>query len=323
MKRFYLLFKAICGSTLFIGLQQLIELKTHGFCLQKIQASDLPFQSRFEPPPLSLEEERKIRALLAQPFHMIGAGSECFAFASQDGQTVIKFFKLDHARPVYLHRGIFLENHSTHAGTLSDHFLTHLNLIPPFHEMLKRFLGMREYRLNRTFSSIKLSYDKLKEETGLLYLHLNPTTHLHQTLTLYDACGIAHVIDLDQTRFFLQKKAIPLEKQLLSWKKQGLHKQATQTIDAFLHLLLTRCQKGFADRDIVDRNFGVIGTEVIEIDSGSFFENLKMKERWIYRQELFYATLELKKWLKKHYPEMVLYLEEKVTEMICEKQEIL
>jgi hypothetical protein len=301
---------------LYLGLQQLIELSTHGFCLQRILADDLPRQTRWETPPLSSEQQSEIDRLLSQPYRMLGAGSECFAFASEDGTAVIKFFKLDHARPVYFHRGIFLEDHSQKAGTLSNHPLTTLSLPGPLQGALKRFLGIREFRLERTFQSIKLAYDALREETGLIYLHLNPTIDLHRTLTLYDACGIRHEVPLDSAKFFLQKRATPTEKHFAQLKKTGDHKSAEASVDSLIQMILTRCCKGFGDRDIINRNIGFIGTQAIEIDSGSFLKNSRMREPWLYKQELFYATLELKLWMKKHYPEMVQYLEDRISEEI-------
>jgi hypothetical protein len=311
--------KIFIGFALFVGLQQLIELKTLGFWLQKIQADDLPYQQQWETSPLTSEEKLQLKTVLSQDYHLIGVGSECFAFMSRDGQSVIKFFKLDHTRPVYFKTGLFVEDDSAFAGTLSHHSLTRLILPPPFHHWLRRFLGIREFRIQRTFSSIKLAYDNLKEETGLLYLHLNPTDHLCQTLTLYDANNISHEIDLDSTRFFLQKRAIPLEHHFAALHKYGRDEEVKKSIDSFLHLILMRCKKGFADRDIFNKNFGFIGNQAIEIDTGSFHRNEQMQEPPIYKQELFFATLELKKWLKKHYPELVGYLEEKVSDAICSK----
>jgi hypothetical protein len=315
MKFARLLIKFFVAIGLYIGLQQLIELKTHGFCLQRILADDLPFQAKWETSPLSAEEELEVDSLLSQPYHMIGAGSECFAFASADGRAVIKFFKLDHTRPIYFHRGVFLEDHSKLAGTLSNHPLTHISSPP-----LKRFLGIREFRIERTFSSIHLAYENLRDETGLLYLHLNPTDLLRKTLTLYDACGIAHSVDLDTSKFFLQKRAIPLENHFAALQKKKAEAEAKLSIDSLVQLLTGRCKKGFSDRDIVNRNFGYIGTQAIEIDSGSFRKNSRMRQPWIYKQELFYATLELKSWLKKNYPEMVGYLEDKVTNEIFQDE---
>jgi hypothetical protein len=178
---------------------------------------------------------------------------------------------------------------------------------------------MREYRIQRTINSIKLAYDALKEETGLIYLHLNSTSHLHKTLTIYDACRIPHQVDLDQAKFFLQKKATPLHERFLELKAKGAHEEAKKSIDSVIAMILSRCKKGFADRDIVDRNFGLIQTRAIEIDSGSFLKNPEMENPWAYKQELFYATLELKLWLKKHYPEMAVFLEDRVNEEILKE----
>ncbi len=302
-----LLFKILFAIGIFLGLQQCIERVTRGFCLQKILCTDLPFHPQFE----STLPFSPIEPLLEQEYTFLGAGSECFAFLSQDGTTVIKFFKLDFARPVYFRRGLIDENYASYAGTLSGHPLTQ-NENP----LLKRLLGIREFRIQRTFSSLKLAFDALQEETGLLYLHLNPTHHLNKKLTLKDACGIAHVVDLDTTRFFLQKKAVPIEEGLATYLKHGQKAEARACIDSLVQMILSRCQKGFSDRDILDRNFGLIDTQAIEIDSGSFIPNEKMQTPTEYKQEIFFATLELKEWLQEIAPDMALYLEEKITQCL-------
>lgn len=315
-KALLLVLKFFIAIGLFAGIQQLVELKTRGFCLQKIQADDLPWQASFEIPPLSLEEEGHVQQLLSQNFHMIGAGSECFAYLSDDRETVIKFFKLDHVRPVYLHRGLLQEDHSALAGTLSDHPLTKVSLPEPLQHWLKKVLGIREYRLQRTLGSIRVAWDDLREETGLLYLHLNPTHHLQRRLSLYDSCGIRHEIDLDRAKFFLQKRATPTEQHFATLKKSGDHQSARESIDALIAMILGRCKKGFYDRDILNRNLGFIGTRVIEIDAGSFIKSPRMKEPSAYKRELFFATRELKHWLEKNDPPMARYLEDRVTEEI-------
>lgn len=301
----------LVGCLLYLGLQQLIELTTHGFCLQRIQACNLPHQERWETPPLSTEEQLQVEKILEQPFRLIGSGSECFAFLSQDEKTVIKFFKLDQFRPVYLHRGLFLEDYSQYAGTLSPR---------PFSwrsHWIDRLLGIREFRLQRTFSSIHLAFNTLKEETGLIYLHLNPSHHFKTPLTLYDSCGLAHQIDLNGAKFVLQQRASPLMTHFKELLSKGLYTEAKTSIDTLIDLLLIRCKKGISDRDIVSRNFGYIGDRAIEIDAGSFTKMDAMKEKWLYRQELLYATLELKLWLKEQDPELALYLEAQVREKMA------
>lgn len=304
--KFFLKCSLCIGS--FLLLQQLIECKTRGFGLNRVQANDLPFYPGWEVEPLDEVTSQSIDAKLLQNYHFLGAGSECFAFISDDGTTVIKFFKLDLLRPVYLYRGLFREDYSEYAGTFSTH--------PLINNYTKRLFGMREYRLKRTFDSLKLSYEELKEETGLLYLHLNPTQHIKKHLRFYDSCGIAHLIDLDTAKFFLQRKAVLVEERLLELKKGNNEKKAKECIDSLITLILKRCKKGFADRDILNRNLGFLGTKAIEIDLGSFTRASKMKQPWLYQQEVYYATLELKEWLKKHYPELSCYLEERVHQEI-------
>jgi hypothetical protein len=285
--------------SLFIGLQQLIELSTRGFYLEKILASDLITDSAWDS---GQQEEIPILEICKQPFTFLGAGSECFAFLSQDQTTVIKFFKVDLFRPVYFFRGLFFENYSSYAGTISR-----LN-----YPLIKRVLGMREYRIARTWNSLKLSYDHLKEETGLLYLHLNPSEHLHKKVTLYDPNHIAHTIDLDTTRFYVQKRATPLVTHLLQLKEEGEHARAQACVASFCKLILDRCQKGFADRDPYMKNFGFIGDRAVELDTGSFIRDERMKEARFYKQELLFTTRELKTWAAKHYPQLSGFIEQQL-----------
>lgn len=305
MKKILLfLFKSACALGLFIGLQQVIELKTRGFYLQKIVSDDLYDNPDWDV-SIAAEQEQAVLRTLNQPFTFLGAGSEAFAFLSADEQYVLKFFKLDAVRPVYVLRGLFAEDHSSKAGTLSSLYTQCENLPWRLDAITKRVLGMREYRIGRTFYSLKRAYDNLREETGLMYLHLNPTSHIHQKLILYDPNGIAHQIDADTSRFYVQKRAIPLEKHFLALKKNQEHERAKKSIASLCRLIVDRCRKGFADRDPYNKNFGFIDDRAIEIDTGSFIPDSQMKEPFLYKRELLFVTLELRKWAKYHYPELL------------------
>ena len=304
-KNFIFLCKAVCVLAIFIGVQHLIERKTHGFYLQRILSEDLFIQPDWDIAALNQEEERVIKELLDQPFTFLGSGSECFAFLSQDEKTVIKFFKLDYFRPIYFLRGLFSENHRENAGTLSSIYTQLSPFCFGMDSLVKRVVGMREFRIGRTFKSLKLSYDHLKEETGLIYLHLNPTSLFHKKLTLYDPNGIAQEIDLDSTRFYIQKRATPLEKHLLALKENHEQKRAEQCLASLCNLIVQRCRKGFADRDPYNKNFGFIEDRAIEIDTGSFIPYLRMQEPRFYKQELLFIALGIKQWAKSHYPELL------------------
>ena len=149
---------------------------------------------------------------------------------------------------------------------------------------------------------------------------MNPTQHFHKALTIYDSCGIAHQVDLDTTKFFIQKRAIPFEQHFALLKKKGEDELAKASINSLIAIIVDRCKKGFADRDIATKNFGYIGTQAVEIDCGSFIKKEKMADPWIYKQELFYATLELKSYFAKKYPEIAQYLEKRVCDEVCHQQ---
>jgi hypothetical protein len=288
-KKIFTLFGLIA---LFLGLQQLIEKQTHGFYLQKILAHDIASRKEWQNLPPSID----VLTRLDQPYYFLGAGSECYAFLSADGKSVIKFFKLDKLRPVYLLRGLFLEDYSAFAKESSCF------------AFIKRILGMRAFRIQRTFNSLKLSHDYLKEETGILYLHLSAGDLIDKKCTLYDPCGIAHTIDLNQTHFYLQECATTLTQHFLILKEKGGWEEACRCVDSLCELIVQRALKGFADRDPRIKNFGFIGQRALEIDAGSFIPSIQMREPQSCRQELFYATRELDEWAQKNYPDLASYL---------------
>lgn len=302
----------------YLGLEQLIDLQTKGFCLQKILATDLPYNPQWEISPLTEEQKKEVDRVLQQPFRLIGSGSECFAFVSEDGKTVIKFFKLSFARPFYYHRGLFSEDHSAYAGTLSNHPLTKQKWIAPLDQYRKRLLGIREFRLTRTFSSCKLAYDRLQEETGVFYLHLNPTDEFHRNLTLIDKNGIAYEVPIDESKFLLQRKAEPLEKHFKRLVQEQRYEDAQESIDSLFRLIINRCKKGFFDRDFINRNLGYMDNCAIEIDLGSFIPDPHMAEPMACKKELYFATLELREWLEEHAPELLSYFDTKLQEKLYE-----
>lgn len=311
-KKFTTFCFVLCGFAVYLGLQQLIELKTRGFCLQKIFSRDLFINPEWDIGPLKEKEQTDVLHALDQPYTFLGAGSECFVFLSKDGKTVIKFFKLNLFRPIYFLRGQFTEDHREKAGTLSSLSKKFSHFPHSLEHVANRALGMREFRIGRTFKSLKIAYDSLKEEVGLLYLHLNPTSCFHKTLILYDPNGIAHEIDIDSTRFYLQRHATSLKSHLLTLKKYQDHRRAQKSLTSLCDLILDRCRKGFADRDPYSKNFGFIDDQAIELDAGSFAFCPQMKDPHFYKQELFYIALQLNHWIQKNYPQLLGHLHAKV-----------
>lgn len=309
---------AVCT---YLGLEQLVERSTRGFWIERVKADNLSYQAAFETTPSTKEELASIKTLLKQPFYLMGSGSECFAFISQDGKYVIKLFKLDHLRPVYLRKGIFRHDLREYASSLSPEPPYQKYFPKTIQNLLNRVRGIREFRVQRTFQSIVLAYNQLKKETALVYVHLNPSEEFTEPLVLYDSCHIAHQVDPNAVRFVIQETATPFIPHMKALIKAEKKEEIERSLSSLLDLLIHRCKNGLADRDIIARNFGFVRGDAIEIDTGSFSRSSKMKEDWIYTQEIYYATLEIRSWLEKQNPQIATRFSELVDEKISQEGE--
>ncbi|MGE5196844.1 MAG: hypothetical protein ACM3JI_05900 [Anaerolineae bacterium] len=265
--------------------------ETAGFRLSKIQ-SDLAFDPRWEV-HLNEEEKQQVQTILDQPFYFLGSGGQCYAFLSQDGSFVLKFFKHQHMR-----------QHS---------LLNRIALVGFFERLRQQIVNARKKRLEYIFGSCKMAYECLKEETGLIAIHLNKTSYLKKQLTLLDKLGIAHQVRIDEVEFVLQRKADLVYTTLSRLMESNNISSAKNCLDSLLELIVKRCKNGVADRDpIIKRNFGFIGEQAIEIDLGSFIEDPFLKKPYAYKKDLFYQTIKLRHWLKRHYPPLSSHLEEQL-----------
>lgn len=263
MKLIKIMLIALCA----FGVERFCHQQTEGFRIRKI-ASDLPFRAEWATPSASNE----IRTLLKQPYHFLGSGGQCYAFLSEDGSTVIKFFKHHHLRPL------------------------------PFSIQAQK----RTATLNHTFSSFKIAYDHLREETGILYLHLNRTRDLKIKMTLIDPIGISHEIDLDTTTFAVQKCAKPALPTLQKLCFEKKVEEAGSHLASLLDMMMVRVRSGIGDCDPnIHNNIGFIDGKAVEIDLGSFFLDETLADPLAQKRVLFFETLKLRRWLKKRTPELL------------------
>ena len=90
----------IC-AVVFYYIGSFCDQQTDRFSIARIH-SDLPFNPAWETAFLSAEKKAELRKLLDQKFHYLGCGGQCFAFASEDGSYVVKFFKHKVRKPFLL-----------------------------------------------------------------------------------------------------------------------------------------------------------------------------------------------------------------------------
>lgn len=248
--------------------------ETDGFTIAKIRPSHA-FHPEWEVGGGSLPSD-----ILKQPFYYLDSGGQCFAFLSADGQYVLKFFK-NHFRSVF--------------------------------PLSAKKQAKREKKLLRDFTSYTIAFQELREECGLLYLHINPTEHLQKRVSIVDKLGIQHELSLDQHAFILQKRAdlvYPYFERLI---QRGEKEEARAAISALVALIADRCQKGIFDEDArIHRNFGFIDKQAILIDVGRLRKDATRMQREVYTQDVRIITKRWRAWLLQQDPSLSAFLDQEI-----------
>ncbi|MBI3236610.1 MAG: hypothetical protein HYZ48_02760 [Chlamydiales bacterium] len=120
----------------------------------------LEADARWEIPPPTQEEYTLLDEILKQPFRYLAKGNHTFAFVSEDNRYVIKFHK----------------------------YPSHMRILPwvnrPFaYRFSDKRIRIKEYnhkKLDYNLKSYKDSFCDLKEECGLIYVHINKIVNHHE-----------------------------------------------------------------------------------------------------------------------------------------------
>lgn len=293
MKR---LFSSFLTLTLFVGSYLLFShfcnAQTDGFSVARIH-SELSFNPAWEVDPLSFDQEQTLCTVLNQKFRYLGCGGQCFAFVSEDDKWVIKFFKHRFRKPFS--------------------YFYHASLPMWIDRVRERKLHKALFKLNRDFTSYKIAYEDLREESGLLYIHLNKNEVNFPTLTIVDKIGISHKICLSEVEFVVQKKAELAYDHIGALMKNNDLSGARAALHSILQTLILRCQRGIYDEDPpIHRNLGFVDAQPIFIDVGRFRRDESRKNPEIYKKDLTLITKRLRRWLEENYPPLTTLLDEEL-----------
>lgn len=175
----------------------------------------------------------------------------------------------------------------------------------------KYVLKIFKNQSHRNIESYQIAATELKEESGLLYMHLNKTQEFNQKVVLIDNLNIAHTLDLDSTAFAIQKKADLIFPTLLALRQKNDLKGAQEALSELLSLIAKRCQKGISDHDPLIRcNFGFVGRQAMHIDLGPFAHDATLKEAKNCHKEIEkIVSMRLRSWITREYPELVSHLD--------------
>jgi len=218
-----------------------------GFSVAKM-SDPLPFDVRWE---VESPSSFQVRLLLSQPFYYMGKGSQSYVFESADKQYVLKFFRLSRYRLPAFQEALPL---------------------PPFLAAIQnKRIDEKRLKQEKLFSSCKLAFNELKEECGLVYLHLNKTTHLTQEVTLYDNLKRPHKIQIDQYAFMIQRRGEQVYSYLGRLINEGKTDEVQKAVRSLSSLLDRRAEKGIADGDAeIHKNAGFLNGKALFIDVGQF-----------------------------------------------------
>lgn len=198
------------------------------------------------------------REVFESHYSYLGKGGQCYVFASE--KYVLKFFRTPQLRI--------------------------LSLLAPFSSKFKE----KENELKEVYQSCLIAKNYLKEETGLIGLHLNPSDQVEGTFRIFDKLKIEHLIDAKSYSWIIQKKAELVQEHFLKCDA----KEARSAYLRLMALIEAERKKGVVDSDAnLSKNFGFVGETPIQIDIGRFSlgtTRCKPKEEELYC------------WLKKQYP---------------------
>jgi hypothetical protein len=188
----------------------------------------------------------EVLSKIDQSFSYLARGRQSFVFVSEDGQYVLKLPRSDLPKLPFWKRSLFPER------------------------SWRASFEKKELRRKRALDSFELAYTQLKEETGLVYLHLARTEGSHE-VEIVDRIGRRHRVCLDKTLFFLQKRYPLAFPELKSRLEKGDEEGVKTFLNAFLDMVLLRAKKGIFNSDSEFlMNFGIDQNRIYQIDIGSF-----------------------------------------------------
>jgi hypothetical protein len=215
-------------------------------------------------------------------YSYLGRGRQCYAFASSDGRYVLKLPRYDRT-----------------------HLPLWLKSLPWLKRMRQRKMQKCTAKNQFFHASLRLANEKLKKETGLIYLHLDPTTHLKRSIKIQNRLSQTYFIPLDTTAFAIQEKAplmIPALQREIE-KKNAM--EAKKILRSFLRLIQDQAEKGVCNVDTsISKNFAIQKGTGLEIDLGSFYQPINQEESI---QSIKQMTSKLKSWLDKKDPDLALW----------------
>lgn len=265
----------------------------YSFYVTSFSLANISFESTSYNPPFNVDNQDKssVINILNQKFYYLGQGNQTYAFLGTDGTTVLKFFKFGHLKP-----SLFFKT-----SNLSQ-----------------------EKRFFKIFAGTVIAFEHNRDNTGLLYVHLNKSNNLHLTVDVVDRLGVIHKINLDDVVFVVQKKITPTRQELKRLFDNGDITTVKKRLSSLIALYLSEYSRSIYDRDhnLMD-NTGFDGNKALRLDVGKLRKDPMALTLKFQKDDLAkIASQRLLKWTSSYYPahreEMKVFLEQELSTIFQE-----
>ena len=263
--------------------------KRQGFCYEKIHSED-GYNSRWDFGPPSKRQQTLLDQISCQPFTLLGSGKNCYAFVSDDGKIVVKFFKQKRLQ--------------------GKRLLPHLPIPKVVQAFRQEILSTHHLKKDALYQSYQIAYERLFEQTGILYLHLTKTKGLNRTIHLKTPKGKSLILELDDLEFLIQKRGFSVFDTMKKYPEKR-----KKIIVSILDLIVQISQQRIGNRLVnCEADLGVLQEKVIQIGVGKFYPSIRKS---LTKEELETKTLPIKTFLETIDPKLIPYLEEQIQCVLC------
>lgn len=288
---------SIAAILMFYGAMRLYFNATDDFRVSNI-TYEMPYQKDWDIDTLNPKQELQLQHILSQQFAYLGKGAQSYAFASDDGKYVIKFFKFKHLRPSWFHS-----------------VLPSVSFVKEFKE---KQAARKRRKLYGVFQGYKTAYDLHKQESGILFVQLNIQNNPQRNVIVRDKLGIKRTIALENIPFILQEKGETLRVVLKNFLDQGNLTAAEKRINDIFDLYVSEYQKGIYDHDHgVMYNTGFVGDRPIHLDVGKLVKEESMRDPKNAHADLLLVAAKMKAWTHQNYPQyevqLSTYIDKKIS----------
>jgi hypothetical protein len=295
LKRIFFIF---LGIFVVISISKGWHILTSGFQTNKILPPRDCICSKNELPK-NLDEE--FLSIFDQEYKYLGKGCQAYVFESADKKYVVKFLRHHKYKPPFwINFGVIGKGYR------------------------ERIVNYKKGRVKNAFQSYLMSYEDLKEETGVVYLHLGETNYFNRILTIRDRFLRKRFIELDKMHFVVQIRVNKLGPKLLELSRKNKILEAKVLIDGYFNVIKKRCLKGIKNVDHSGylRNMGYIGERIFEMDLGGYRKREVILTKKGFENEFTYFAKRFKKWGKEKAPNLEGYIENRANKVLkeCSKQ---